>query len=35
MAHGVHVYDQVEESYPPFWRRWFYSTNHKDIGRSI
>ena len=18
--------------YPTFWRRWFYSTNHKDIG---
>ncbi|MBF9232445.1 cytochrome c oxidase subunit I [Microvirga alba] len=25
--------DSVDtSSYPTFWRRWFYSTNHKDIG---
>ncbi|MBF9233492.1 cbb3-type cytochrome c oxidase subunit I [Microvirga sp. BT350] len=25
--------DSVDTSeYPAFWRRWFYSTNHKDIG---
>ena len=22
----------VQHDYPSFWARWFYSTNHKDIG---
>ncbi len=24
--------DPEQEAYPSFWRRWFLSTNHKDIG---
>ncbi|HEX6101504.1 MAG TPA: cbb3-type cytochrome c oxidase subunit I, partial [Alphaproteobacteria bacterium] len=26
----AHAHD--DHAHPTFWRRWFYSTNHKDIG---
>jgi len=29
--HGA-LYAGGHGDYPTFWRRWFYSTNHKDIG---
>jgi cytochrome c oxidase subunit I len=32
MAHGAVASDAVHADHPSFWRRWFYSTNHKDIG---
>src|SRR5215213_679803 len=32
MAHGAVASDAVHHDHPSFWRRWFYSTNHKDIG---
>jgi cytochrome c oxidase subunit 1 len=33
-AHGAHEADHHGDDHgaPSFWRRWFYSTNHKDIG---
>src|ERR671921_120646 len=35
-AHGAHDADHHADYHdhgaPSFWRRWFYSTNHKDIG---
>jgi cytochrome c oxidase subunit I len=31
-AHGHHDAHGAHDHVPPFWRRWFYSTNHKDIG---
>jgi hypothetical protein len=30
-APGAHA-DHTTTASPSFWRRWFYSTNHKDIG---
>src|SRR4051812_47803326 len=32
MAHGTHAASADHGDHPTFWRRWFYSTNHKDIG---
>ncbi|MBJ6125590.1 cytochrome c oxidase subunit I [Microvirga splendida] len=32
MAHTAHAGTADHGDYPTFWRRWFYSTNHKDIG---
>ncbi|GEO13069.1 cytochrome c oxidase subunit I [Microvirga aerophila] len=33
MAHAVDsAHADHHEHLPSFWRRWFYSTNHKDIG---
>ena len=31
-AHAAHGHDDHHDHVPGFWRRWFYSTNHKDIG---
>ncbi|WP_414475147.1 cytochrome c oxidase subunit I [Microvirga sp. M2] len=32
MAHTAHPGSADRSDHPTFWRRWFYSTNHKDIG---
>src|SRR5215208_5839710 len=33
MAHVAYAADHAHHhDTPSFWRRWFYSTNHKDIG---
>ena len=34
MAHAADAAhaDHHDDHLPTFWRRWFYSTNHKDIG---
>jgi cytochrome c oxidase subunit I len=32
MAGNAHAEAHDESHYPGFFRRWFYSTNHKDIG---
>ncbi|WP_445500690.1 cytochrome c oxidase subunit I [Microvirga sp. G4-2] len=32
MADAAHAGTTDHGDYPTFWRRWFYSTNHKDIG---
>ena len=33
MAHAADAaHADHHEHIPTFWRRWFYSTNHKDIG---
>ena len=32
MAYAAHANHVPEHDHPTFWRRWFYSTNHKDIG---
>ncbi|MXQ10512.1 cytochrome c oxidase subunit I [Microvirga makkahensis] len=31
-AHGRELDAAAHDGHPTFWRRWFYSTNHKDIG---
>jgi len=31
-AHGAHDAHAAHESHPTGWRRFVYSTNHKDIG---
>ena len=31
-AHGRELDATSDGVHPTFWRRWFYSTNHKDIG---
>src|SRR6185436_2920663 len=31
-APAAHGHDDHHDHVPGFWRRWFYSTNHKDIG---
>src|SRR5512147_2910792 len=32
MAHGAVAANGAHENHPTGWRRWVYSTNHKDIG---
>ena len=33
MAHAADAaHADHHDHLPSFWRRWFYSTNHKDIG---
>ena len=32
MAYAAHANHVPENDHPTFWHRWFYSTNHKDIG---
>ena len=32
MAYGAAHDDKEAEHIPGFFTRWFYSTNHKDIG---
>lgn len=32
MAHAADAAHADHHDHPGFWRRWFYSTNHKDIG---
>ena len=32
MAHGMHEAHEAHEAHPTGWRRYLYSTNHKDIG---
>jgi cytochrome c oxidase subunit I len=31
-AHDAHIADEAHEHHPTGWRRFVYSTNHKDIG---
>ena len=31
-VHGHELDAAAHDVHPSFWRRWFYSTNHKDIG---
>ncbi|WP_262030092.1 cbb3-type cytochrome c oxidase subunit I, partial [Microvirga sp. Mcv34] len=31
-VHGRELDAAAHDVHPTFWRRWFYSTNHKDIG---
>jgi cytochrome c oxidase subunit 1 len=31
-AHGAHAHDDHAHHTPTGWRRFVYSTNHKDIG---
>ena len=31
-AHGDHAHDDHAHAHPTGWRRYVYSTNHKDIG---
>ncbi len=32
MAHAADAHADHDHGAPPFFKRWFYSTNHKDIG---
>src|SRR5215207_4232590 len=32
VSHVTPADAHIEHEHPTFWRRWFYSTNHKDIG---
>ncbi|MEA2887125.1 MAG: cytochrome c oxidase subunit, partial [Bradyrhizobium sp.] len=31
-AHDAHAHDEHAHDHPTGWRRFVYSTNHKDIG---